>query len=519
MLAAAAWALLARLNFYGGQLGRRLTYPFFQGSSEGLILSEVGLIRAGGSIYRPFQADLFISAPYPPFYYYLTAWLSGLFNASDTTFLPGRLISLVSAAVSGLLIAWQVFIFRPPGQSSPLSRSHLILKGLLGSLAGLVFVTLPAVMVWSVRVRADMLMTALQLAGLTLVAEGVRRQRHGLALASVLPFTLALYTKQTALAGPVAAFIFLAFCYGRDWRKTLNWLALQALVPGGLLVLLNITTGGELFRRLFKYHNLPWLSSNFETYVQLFWQENLGLLILGAGLLLLIMVKLAVQLRTMPPADKPNRLETFVEIGRQIPLAVWYLAGSLALLGGLGVAGADHNHFLPAEAATCLSGGVCVVWLLYTGRWRWLALAGLAVFWLQLAVFSVPASRYEIELRTRDADYQRQLARIVSYAESKPGPILTSEAGFFVLAHKTPQDGPYYNDLFTLAALDKQGLYSEAGLLESIRHKQFALVLAEGDLFNGQARPDVWTPQLVEALKANYFRKFTDVWYTYEPLP
>jgi hypothetical protein len=44
-------------------------------------------------------------------------------------------------------------------------------------------------------------------------------------------------------------------------------------------------------------------------------------------------------------------------------------------------------------------------------------------------------------------------------------------------------------------------------------------VLAEGNLFNGEARPDVWTPQLVEALKANYFLKFTDVWYTYEPLP
>jgi hypothetical protein len=464
LLAAAAWALLARLDFYGGQLGRRLTYPFFQGSSEGLILSEVGLIRAGGSIYSPFRGDLFISAPYPPLYYYLTAWLSDLFNAPGSSFLPGRLISLVAGGLSGLLIAWQVFFFRPPGQPVPLRRAQLILQGLIGGLAGLVFVTLPAVMVWSARVRADMLMTALQLAGLTLVAEGVRRQRHSLALASVLPFTLALYTKQTALAGPAAAFIFLGFYYGRDWRKNFNWVALQVLVPGGLQALLKIKNGGELFRRLFKYHNLPWLSSNFETYAQLFWQENLGLLILGAGLLLLVVAKIVVQLREGPPLDKPDRLGTLLGIGRQIPLTAWYLAGSLALLWGLGVAGADHNHFLPAEAATCLSGGICVVWLLYTGRWRWLALAGMAVFWLQLAVFSVPASRYEIELRPREADYQRQLARIVSYAESKPGPILTSEAGFFVLAHKTPQDGPYYNDLFTLGALDKQGLYSEAGL-------------------------------------------------------
>ncbi len=519
LLLGAAWTLLARLDFYGAQLGRRLTYPFFQGSSEGLILSEVAIIRQSSSIYTPFRGDLFISAPYPPLYYYLTAWFSGLFSAPETSFTVGRVVSLISAGVSGLLLAWQVFFFRPPGQTAAQTRSRLILQGFIAGLAGLTFVTLPAVMVWSARVRADMLMTALQLAGLALVSEGTRRQSHGLILAAVLPFSLALYTKQTALAGPAAVCIFLAFYYGREWRKTLSWLALQGLAVGLPFGLLNFTTGGELFRRLFKYHSLPWLSANFEIYAQLFFQENLGLLILGACLLVLVLVSIITRLKAANFVLKTDRLKILLAVGRQIPLAGWYLAASLALLWGLGVSGADHNHFLPAEAATCLAGGVCLAWLLYAGRWRWALLEGLAVMWLQLAFFSVPASRYEIELRPRDADYQRQLGRIVSYAASQPGPILTSEAGFFVLAGKTPQDGPYYNDLFTLAALDKQGLYSEAGLLDSIRRKQFSLILAEGDLFNGQARPDVWTPALVEALKANYFRKFTDVWYTYEPLP
>jgi hypothetical protein len=514
-----AWPLLARLDFYGTQLGRRLTYPFFQGSSEGLILSEVGLIRSGSSIYNSFRGDLFVSAPYPPAYYYLTAWVSGLFNTPDTSFVPGRIISLVSAVASGLLIAWQVFFFRPPVKSVAPDRSRFILKGLIATLAGLAFMTLPAVMVWSMRVRPDMLMTMLQLAGLALVAEGARRQRYWLVLASAIPFSLAIYTKQTALAGPAAAFIFLAFYYGRDWRKILGWLGVQVLATGLPFIILNLTTDGELYRRLFKYHNLPWLSANFSNYAQLFLQENLGLLLLGTGLVGLLLAAIVVRLRVARFKSTSDRLDSLIEIGRQVPLAVWYFAGSLALLGGLGVSGADHNHFLPAEAATALAGGVCAAWLLYCGRWRWLFLAGLAVYWAQLAIFSVPPSRYEIELRTRDADYQRQLGRIISYAASKPGPILSSESGFYILAGKTPQDGPYYNDLFTLAALDKQGLYSEEGLLNSIRAKKFAVVLAEGDLFNGQARPDVWTPELVEALKANYFRKFTDVWYTYEPLP
>jgi len=519
LLLVMVWPLVARLDYYGAQLGRRLAYPFFQGSSEGLILSEVSLIRQGGSIYVPFRGDLFISAPYPPLYYYLTAWLSGLVGAAETNFTVARGISLVSAWVGGLLIAWQVFFFRPPDQDGNLSRPLLALKGGVAVLAGLTFVTLPAVLVWSARVRADMLMTALQLAGLTLVAEGANRRRFGLVLAATVPFTLALYTKQTALAGPAAALVFLAFVYGRNWRKTALWLVAQVLVAGLPFLVLNFTTGGELFRRLFKYHNLPWLLDNFQNYAGLFGQENLGLLILGAVLTGLALVNIIIRLRSGKEGIKNFRLDPLLEAGRQVPLAVWYLGGSLALLVGLGVAGADHNHFLPAEAATCLAAGICLVWLFEAGRWRWLSLAGLVVLALQLAFWSVPDRRYEIELRTRDADYQRQLGKIVAYAASKPGPILTSEAGFFVLTGKNPQDGPYYNDLFTLAALDKQGLYSEAGLLDAVRRKQFSVVLAEGDLFNSAARPDVWTPALVEALKENYLLKFTDVWYTYEPKP
>ena len=49
--------------------------------------------------------------------------------------------------------------------------------------------------------------------------------------------------------------------------------------------------------------------------------------------------------------------------------------------------------------------------------------------------------------------------------------------------------------------------------------RSYRVVLADSDLFSGAARPDVWTPELVEALKENYFLKFTDVWYTYEPKP
>lgn len=512
-LVATAWALYARLDFFRNSVGQRLDYPFFQPGSEGLILSEAAIIRSGGSIYTPFRADSFISAPYPPLYYYLTAWF---WPGSGSGFEGGRIISLVSALAAAMLVAILVYLSVPAGSYSKWYKAALIV---ISVQAGLLFLTLPAVTVWAARVRADMLMTALQLAGLVLVALANRTGRGWLAFLAIIPFALAFYTKQTALAGPFAALLFLAWLNGRRWRLTLAWAAGLALAVGLPFLLLNLATGGELYRRLFKYHNLPWLYHNFETYFTLFYQENFALLLLSAALVVLGLVFLIKNRRSKIKNQNLGSLRSLIFDFRSSILILLYLLASLGLLLGLGVAGADHNHFLPAEVATCAAAGILAGRvILWPGGWRWLALVAVAGLWAQASFFSVPAARYEIELRPRDLDYQRQMSRIIAYAAGHPGPILTSEAGFFVLTGKTNQPD-YYNDLFTLAALNQQGLYSQEGLLDRIRRKEFVMVLAEGDLFSDQVRPDVWTPELRAVLEANYYRKFSDVWYIYEPKP
>ncbi len=515
-------ALLARLSFFWQQVEQRLTYPYFQSGSEGLILSETALIRAGSSIYRPFQADLFLSAPYPPLYYYLLAWLPAEGGSPSATLESGRLISLVAAFATAFCIAGLVFLARPKAplfqnsRSLQKSKEFLLLAGLLALLAGLSFMSLPAVAIWAVRVRADMLMTALQMFGLVLVASSTSTGRGWLAFAAIGPFVLALATKQTALAGPGATLIYLACQNGRRWRPTLAWTLAMGLAVGLPFLGLNLATDGELGRRLFKYHNLPWLAANFGTYLNLFWQENAALLLLSlAGLGGLVLLSGLAWRK----AGLGHWFDLTLTAGRQVPLVGWYGLASLLLLVGLGVAGADHNHFLPAEAGLCASVGTGAVYLLQAGRGRWLVLGVLAGLWAQLTFFSVPPGRYEIEFRPRTVAYQSQMARIIAYAASKPGPILTEEAGFLAFTGRTPQTGDYYNDLFTLSALDRKGLYSEVGLLERVRRKEFVLVLAQSDILNEAGRADVWTPALVAALKDNYTRKFADVWYTFEPKP
>ncbi len=502
------WLLQQRLSFFIQNGWERFNYPFFQTGSEGLILSEAAIIRGGGSIYVPFQAGSFISAPYPPLYYYLiAAWPGNPANLFET----GRVISVMAAALSAILITAIILT-----AARPASKREWFWPGLVAAICGLTFLTLPAVTVWAVRVRADMLMTALQLAGLALVALGTRRQKNWLIWLALLPFVLALFTKQTALAAPLAATIYLAFWYGRRWRQWLAWLTGLTLSTGLPFLLINFATGTELYRRLFKYHSLPWLSNNFWTYSNLFLSENAALLVMGT-VLVIVTVGLSWS-KWRETTESFSKWERVIEAGRAVPLVIWFCLAGLVSLLSLGVAGADHNHFLPVEAGGCLVAGWLGVRWLEMDRFRWLSLAALAGLGLQLAVSSVPVNRYEIEFRNHDQVYQAQLARIIKYAAARPGPLLSSEAGFLVLTGKTNPASDYYNDLFTLAALDRQGLYSEAGLLDRINHKDFGVILAEGDLFNQAGRADVWTPALVEALRRNYYLKFRDIWYTYEPL-
>jgi hypothetical protein len=213
-----------------------------------------------------------------------------------------------------------------------------------------------------------------------------------------------------------------------------------------------------------------------------------------------------------------------IHSARNIPLVGWYMFFSMPLLLGMGVSGADHNHFLPAEAALADGAGLLLARLLvaplgFAPRlktvMRWLALPVIGLVVWQVGVFSIPSQRYEIELRYRP-DEITALGRVINNATANPNPyILTSEAGFFVVTGKPTT----YNDLFTLSALTKQNLYDESRLLQRVKNKEFGLILAKDDFFSPSFRTDVWSKELADVIRQNYYLKFRDIWYTYEPKP
>ena len=270
-----------------------LDYPYPRAGSEGLILYETLIVKRGGDIYAPITPDRFISGPYPPVYYWLAASVlpDALpdFSSPDkvtSIFEPGRLISLTATLIAALAVALLA------GLSLPHGGKRNWVCGLIGAMvAGAVFLAMPQVLVWATRFRGDMLMIALTAAGLVCVALGTRssptiklsRGNWAYLVAAAVLFSIAFYTKQTALAGPMAAALFLLV---RDWRVGLKWCAVMmgaVVVP---FVVLEIATGNWFYLKMVTYHSLPIRALTLERLLQFaFWEDEWPVILLALACL------------------------------------------------------------------------------------------------------------------------------------------------------------------------------------------------------------------------------------------
>ncbi len=505
--------LVHAVGAFADNAARWLPYPFPRPGSEGLMLYETIFMRQGGDLYGPITPDQFISGPYPPVYY----WLAGRLMPETPGFIDGRGLSLwagVAAAVLAGLAVWGVVAAR---SRAPRGAAHAAGLG-AGLVAGGCWLAAPPVLIWATRFRADMLMMALMAAGLTCVAVGAapgaapRGWRAALVWLAVPCFVLALYTKQTALAGPLAAGAYLLV---QDPRRGLRW-GLGLLLLGGVpFAVLDLATGHWFYLKMVDYHSLPWSAGTFTRLLQA-WQEDHLLLILAA-----------------------LGYAGWTIIRRRNDLLTWYLAACLALLPTAGVVGADHNHLLAVDLALVLATGAglgqtaaallagAAAALRGPARPRAAALLGPAVTGTllvtacagYLAMAAAPADWYAVDFAMPSDAQQTQLHKIVAFiAQAPPGPYLADDPGLLALAGKTTP----YDDLFTVTALAAAGRWNPSVLEVRLREGAFPYVFLAGDVTEPPhvpLRADILTPDMRAALRTGYQVLFADVFFTYAPRP
>jgi hypothetical protein len=470
------------------RLAALLSYPYPHDGLEGTLSYEAGLLRAGQPLYQPLELHRFVSAPYPPLHPLLLGFVAQI--AGPHIFWGGRLLSLVAALGVALLI---VLIIR--------NCSGSWLAGMLGAA---LFLSAPPVLLWATRIKPDMLALLWTALGLYLAARAIRSPDAdpplwGL-IGAAICFVLAFYTKQTAIAAPLAVGLALLVLDLRGVRvgartgyigrlplrrRTVAFGLTYLILLASTLLLLDAVTSGQ-----FSFHTLvmhgraswsPYLLAKFVALLAPYWPA----LLLGLALLL-----------------------RAIRDERVLVPACYLLLVPLSLIGA-GKTGANHNHLLESLLALALAAGIAVGWAAEVWPRQLLAAALLGLFAIQLVLAYQPQPWYASELVPADSP-----ERYLTFIRNTPGEILADDVALLYMLGRPLR----YDDPSGMGPVAFSGVWDQRGLVEEISQRRFSAIMipvnVEKEPFDAAGR---WTPEMLLAIREHYQLKFHDTIDTYVP--
>jgi hypothetical protein len=419
---------------------------------ESIVLDLTRRVAHGDVLYpAPDHLPLAVTA-YTPVYYLLSGSLQRLFGDS---YVPGRIVSLVSALGTAALLAWSV--------------RHVSGRWAGGLLAGGFFLTQNmTVLLWAPLHRVDLLALFLTLGGLALAAGG----RPQLA---TLPLLLAVLTKQTYVVAPIAVCLALY----PDIRAALRF---AALYIGGLviaIVIAQVMTGGW-----FLWHTVAANANPFD-------MDNL-LAMLGAFLHFNGVPLLAASALFTLPSRPAERLWRF------------YFLGALLTLPAIGKIGASSNYWLEATAATAVLIGLLSD-RLATRHYTTAVITESGLALLIAGSLLIPIPGYQAVTRealhvlpTGGPAAVRAQISLAQMLAAESGEILTDEPALAVGAGR-----PIAYEFVIFDLLVGQGRWDERPILEAVEAQRFSLVMLKIPI-EASSEQAHWSPGLVSALTAAY---------------
>ncbi|MCI0476124.1 MAG: glycosyltransferase family 39 protein, partial [Anaerolineales bacterium] len=294
-----------------------LTYPYQLDYGEGIVLWFAQQLARGQPIYKGLADLPYASSNYPPVALILSAVLMPIFGDG---YISGRLLNFASTLIIAALI------FRIVHTETRNWRA--------GALSALFFLGSPYIFHWIPLFRVDLLGLAFAFGGVYLVWHFDRQpmtdDRHVSAFYFCLftfAFLLALYTKHSLLAAPLAAFLAL---WMRDRRRALMFAFALGALGGAIYLALDLATrGGFTFGIV-------------ESNATVFLPEQLAALLQNFLTTFPILLLLA--------------LWGWIVRGRAKKIGVleWYAVTAFAALALSGRVGAWENYFFEAVAVACV---------------------------------------------------------------------------------------------------------------------------------------------------------------------
>jgi len=446
-----------------------LVYPYQLDYGEGIVLWFAQQLAHGQPIYKRLADFPYASSNYPPVALLLSAMLMPILGEG---YVSGRLLNLGSALIVAALIYRIVH-----------AETH---RRTVAALVALFFLGSPYVYHWIPLFRVDLLGLLFAFAGIYFVWKRRQTSDHRQQTLYFILFTfcflLALYTKHTLFAAPVAAFLAL-------WTQNRKQAIAFALALGGL--------GGALYLAFDYATRGGFTLGLIESNATIFLFDQLVALLKNFFATFAILILLAAW--------------TLIDRARTQRWGVieWYAITAFAALGMAGRVGAWENYFFEAVAVICLlSSFKLSTWNLKPATLNPL-LPGLLLVQLGLAWHD---PRIAADLMARDLPANQQLAALL---RQTPGIIISEDMGALATSGKPVA---YYT--FQYSSLARSGKWDQRWELDGLRDARFPIVILERGTREDVDHYRRFTREFVSALDRYYARtQIIGKYEIYTPAP
>jgi hypothetical protein len=463
-------ALFVCALLFGASVLKVFSIPYGIDYGEGYLANASYEIIKGNNPYHPISSPPWIVTSYPPLFPVINGALIALTGPS---LIPGRFIATASFFLI-LVLAGIVLKTLGTRQAVP-----IIAAGFLLAFAWTVN--------WAQVVRVDTLGIFLSLLGIYF---WVRSAKRSDSIVAAILFSLALFTKQSLLAAPVAAVIY--GIISRD-RRTGLFVILLILVTGAIYLVANFITGGGLLYHLFGYTANAYfagrLTAGLGQYFRSTWLLN----------------ALALSAFLMPGTlAGPRRF-----------LGLYFFL-SILTLAAYGFEGSDTNYFIEPILAASLLAGLSLDRFISSREPLSASVPSPRTIGFAIALAIVLLGRFVdmslFAIHRVNPERMMDGMRLIRLVNSVPGDVLSEDASFTFLAGKPVLFQPY---IMTL--LSRTGKWDQGPLIESIENEGYSLIILRVDLddpSNTEVRGgaweaagfDRWTPEMEEAIKSHYTR-------------
>jgi len=447
-------------------------FPFGLDYGEGIIWQQALLIP-GQRMYGDITHFPFLVFHYPPVYHLAVRVIAAL---GAPMLEAGRALSVFCTLMSGGLVAALANDVIDPN-----TGRYWRLAG--AAAGGLTMYCYWPVVFWSPFMRIDMLAIMLSLLGVWLAGRSFRTPL--LLYPAVLSFVLAVFTKQSSIAAPIAAMV---VCLTTDRRLAFKAFGLGLLVGLiGLAALIWMTDGG--FIRHILLYNLNRFSLKLAAWT--IYQETVP----HALFLIMALAGLIAGWRGL--AGRGSRHAPLMA------MLTLYLVLTSGTLVGLGKSGAAQNYFIEWMCVWSVMIGVLIAFSLnrtfgdgaVTRHWSVPALLLPAALVLQIA--ALPSGT---NFGGDDPVRVGQLDALVDRIRDARQPVLSDD---MVLLLKAGQEVPWEPAIF--AELATTGRWNEQLIIDSITTRAWAFIVTEGkpsDLIYDSR----FTPAVDRAIRETYPR-------------